>query len=209
MRPWIALILIAGATLLTVRQVMGHNHRIAIPILLVPGLVLGVQEYRFRQDVAELSHVASGIAGRPVTIHCQRLSGAMFDVTAELGYVMFDASGQPENVGHLEREACNDVLSYMHSDKEWPSLDQVVGVAVLSHESHHLAGEEVEAKTECESMQTLVPVAEQLGATPEQARALAVRYAADVYPRMPDSYTSPDCEEDGPWDQTPGDGVWP
>jgi hypothetical protein len=208
-RPWIALLLVAGVVVLVIRQVMGHNHRIAIPLLLIPALVLGVQEYRFRQDDALFSHVASGIAGHPVTIECQRLSSAMFDVGSELGYVMFDANGIPENVGHIEREACNNLRDYTHSSKQWPSLDQVVGVAVLSHESQHLAGEGSEARAECDSIQDLAMVAQELGATPDQARQLAVRYTADVYPRMPDQYRSSLCVENGEWDKTPNDGVWP
>ncbi len=148
-RPWVSLVLVVGAVALTIHHVMGHRHFVAIPILLVPGLVLGVTEYRFRQDVARFSQVASHIAGRPVTMECQRLTGALVDVTSELGYVEFDASGSPADVGRLERDACNSLRDYVHGDKRYPTFQQIIAVNVLSHEAHHLAGEMDEARTEC------------------------------------------------------------
>ncbi len=204
-----SLLLVVGAVGLTIHHMFGHRHFISIPLLLVPGLVLGVTEYQFRADVALFSEVATEIAGRPVSMQCQRLTGALVDVTAELGYVTFDASGQPGDVGRLERDACNDLRDYVHSDKSSPTFEQVIAVNVLSHESQHLAGEMDEARAECASIQRLAEVAGWLGATPEQARALAEEYATEVYPRMPAAYRSADCVMDGEWDLTPGDQQWP
>jgi hypothetical protein len=201
--------MVVGAVALTIHHAMGHRHFVLIPALLVPGLVLGVTEYRFREDVALFSQVASEVAGRPVTMQCQRLTGSLIDVTGELGYVQFDAAGQPGDVGRLEREACNNLRDYVHSSKQWPTFDQMISVNVLSHEAHHLAGEMDEARTECSSMQRLAEVAVWLGATEEQALDLAVRYANEAYPRMPAAYRNPECVADGEWDQTPGDAAWP
>ena len=204
-----SLLLVVGAVGLTIHHVFGHRHFIAIPLLLVPGLLLGVTEYQFRADVALFSDVATNIAGRPVSMQCQRLTGALIDVTAELGYVQFDASGRPGDVGRLERDACNDLRDYLHGDKSSPTFDQVIAVNVLSHESHHLAGEINEARTECASIQRLTEVAGWLGATADQARDLAERYATDIYPRMPAAYRSDECVMDGEWDLTPADQQWP
>lgn len=204
-----SLLLVAGAMALAIHHAMGHRHFFAIPVLLLPGLTLGVFEYQFRQDVELFSSVASQIAERPVTMECQRLTGALVDVSGELGYVKFDASGQPGDVGRIERDACNDLREYVHGDKQWPTLDQIIAVNVLSHESHHLAGEINEARTECSSMQDLERVAVWLGATETEAANLAARYAADVYPRMPTNYQNAECVQDGQWDLTPGDGTWP
>ena len=209
MRPWASLLLVVGAVALTIHHVLGHRHFVAIPLLLVPGLVLGATEYQFRRDVAHFSQIASQIAERPVGIQCQRLTGALVDATSELGYVKFDAAGRPGDVGRLERDACNSLRDYLHGDKKYPTFEQVIAVNVLAHESHHLAGEANEALTECASIQQLPEVAQWLGASVEQARALAERYATEVYPRMPDAYVSDECVSDGEWDQTPGDGVWP
>lgn len=201
--------MVAGAVALAIHHAMGHRHAIAIPLLLVPGLVLGVSEMRFRQDVAAFSDVASEIAGRPVIMQCQRLASALVDATSELGYVEFDAQGRPGDVGMLERDACEDLRTYIHSDMQTPSLDQILAVNVLSHESHHLAGDLNEARTECSSIQHLTDVAQWLGATPSEATALAARYVSEIYPRLPSNYISAECVPEGTWDLTPGDGIWP
>jgi hypothetical protein len=208
-RPWMSLLLVVGAVALTIHHVMGRRHFIGIPLLLVPGLVLGVTEYRHRQDVALFSDVATDIADRQVTMQCQRLTGSLVDVTSELGYVQFTAAGQPGDVGRLERDACNSLRDYVHSDKATPTFEQIIAVNVLSHESHHLAGEMNEARTECSSIQRLAEVASWLGASEDEANSLAERYVTEVYPRMPTAYISQDCVAEGEWDATPGDGVWP
>ena len=66
-----------------------------------------------------------------------------------------------------------------------------------------------EAETECAALQRLDEVAGWLGATPEQARALAERYWVDVVPRMPEGYRSRDCVDGGRLDAAPTDPVWP
>jgi hypothetical protein len=208
-RPWITLLLIAGSLAAAVRHVMGHRHPILIPLLLVPALVLGWMEWQWRQDQATFSAVATEIAGRPVSIECQRFGGALLDVTAELGYVQFDASGRPSDTGRLERTACSNLRDYLHGDKSSPPLDQVIAVQVLAHESYHLAGSRIEAEAECRAMQRLEDVAGWLGASPSQARSLADRYSTDVYPRMPSAYQTADCVDGGPLDLAPDDPTWP
>jgi hypothetical protein len=178
-------------------------------LLLLPALFLGWQEWQFRQDEAEFSAVATQIAGRDVQVQCQRFTGALVDVTAEAGYVEFDAAGRPADTGRIERDTCNDLRDWLHSDKSDPPLKQVIAVHVLGHESEHLAGIRSEAETECAAMQRLDEVAEALGATTEQARSLATRYATEVYPRMPDTYRDSECADGGALDAAPSDPTWP
>jgi len=208
-RPWVALLLTAGAVALAVRHAVGHRHPVLIPLLLVPALVLGWFEWQFRMDQHLFSAVATRIAERDVTIECQRLGGALLDVTAELGYVQFDADGRPSDVGRLEIKACQALRDYVHGDHGAPSLDQVIAVQVLTHEAYHLSGIANEAETECAAVQRLDEVAVWLGATPEQARALAVRYWEEVVPRMPDAYRSRECVDGGRLDAAPTDPLWP
>ena len=51
--------------------------------------------------------------------------------------------------------------------------------------------------------------AQQLGATPEQARNLAVLFAQDSPELKPGQYHAPGCDDGGPLDLRPGDPVWP
>ena len=208
-RPWIVALLVAGTAVASVRHLTGHRHPVLIPLLLVSALVLGWTEWQFRADQRTFSTVASRIAERDVTIECQRFSGALTDVTGELGYVQFDAAGRPSDTGRLERTACNNLRDYLHGDKAQPSLEQVVAVQVLAHEAFHLAGVRTESETECRAMQWVDEVAAWLGASEAQGRALAERYARDVYPDMPAAYRSGDCVDGGSLDLAPEDPAWP
>jgi hypothetical protein len=208
-RPWIVLLLLAASVAAGVRHAMGHKHTVLMPALLIPALFLGWQEWQFRQDEQQFSEVAQRIAERDVHVQCQRFTGALFDATAEAGYVEFNADGNPSDTGRIERDACNDLRHWLHSDKVNPPLNQVIAVQVLAHESYHLAGNSNEAETECFAMQRLDEVAQWLGATVEQARSLANTYASQVYPRMPDGYRSNECVDGGQLDTAPDDPTWP
>lgn len=85
-----------------------------------------------------------------------------------------------------------------------------LAILTLAHEAMHLGGVFDEDAAECSGLQWMPYVAEQLGATPDDARVI-VRYALDkIYPQAQGTeYWSSDCREGGPMDLTPGDGVWP
>jgi hypothetical protein len=104
---------------------------------------------------------------------------------------------------------CDNLSDYLGSDKESPTLDQVIAVHVLTHEATHVSGNTDERGTECQAMQRDAEMAEILRASRAQALHLAVRYNVEVYPRMPNGYTTPGCVENGEYDLTPDDGFWP
>ncbi len=99
-------------------------------------------------------------------------------------------------------------------------------ILTLAHESVHLAFTRAgvpldaylpvaETWANCYGLQLMPLVATRLGATPDDALAIA-RYAYDrIYPDYQgvyhegSPYWSADCRQDGPLDLTPGDGVWP
>lgn len=209
MRLIFVLVALAGAGGFTVRHVMGHRHGIVIPLLLVPGLVLGWFEYEDRMANNKLTHVASVLAGHPVHVECQRLGGALIDMGSELGYVAYDQNGRPGDTTVIKHDACVALHDWMGSDKQNPTELEIVSVHVLAHEAEHLAGYTSEAVAECRSVQTTEEAALLLGATPSQARALAISYDRDVYPRMPDDYRTSDCHGGGSLDLHPDDPRWP
>ena len=201
--------LLLGSGWLVIRQSQGKRHGIAIPLLLIPALVFGWFEYQDRRAVQVMSHAASMLAHRSVSVVCQRASGAFVDAGSELGSVQFDENGNPFDYTDLKYDACTNLRAWMGSDKRNPTLDQVIAVHVLAHESEHLAGEMSESVAECNSVQTTARTAELLGASPEQAAALAQAYVTLVYPRMPDNYVSADCTPGGKLDRHPEDPAWP
>jgi len=110
----------------------------------------------------------------------------------------------------------------------WASYDlTAIAILTLAHESIHLSGvvggvlsngvavgdPEAEAKADCFGMQWMPYVAEQLGDTPDDARAIARWFWEKVYPRALAShpeYWSPDCRPGGALDERPsGTAVWP
>lgn len=209
MRLIFVLVALAGAGLLTVRHVQGHRHGIVIPLLLVPALVLGWFEYEDRLADQRLTRAASILAGHPVHVECQRLGGALIDMGSELGYVAYGPDGKPGDTTVIKHDACQALYDWMGSDKNDPTELQIIAVHVLAHEAEHLAGYTSEAIAECRSVQTTEQAALLLGASPAQARALAVTYADDIYPRMPDDYRTTDCRDGGRLDLHPDDPRWP
>lgn len=169
----------------------------ALVLLAVVAAVPGAQRKIVERRLAK---VASALAGHPVKVHCQDGAEAFVDAGSELGWVPFDANGVPEPRTLIKRDQCKLLKAY-DKDPSNPSFDQVVAVHVLTHEAMHMRGEPSEARTECEAVQRDAFTAAALGATPEQAKALAVRYWTQVYPRMPDEYVTRDCAPGGALDE--------
>jgi hypothetical protein len=206
----IVMVLLAGAGVLGVRQAMGHAHRLALTLVLLPGLLFGFFEFENHRALDLMTHTASVLAGRDVHVTCQRLSGAFVDAGAELGYVAYDGpGGRPGDETVIKYDACQALYDWIGSDKQDPSEMQVIAVHVLAHESEHLAGITTESVAECYSVQTTERAAELLGATRAQARKLALRYAIEIYPRMPDDYRSDECHDGGRLDLHPDSTRWP
>jgi hypothetical protein len=121
----------------------------------------------------------------------------------------------------------NQHSAWNEPDDYWAAYrSYAFAVLVLAHESIHLAENRAgvlydavkptsETHANCYGLQWIPYTAGTLGATPDDAHAIA-SYAFDyVYPGFQgvtghDSpYWSVDCHENGPLDLTPNDGVWP
>ncbi len=147
-----------------------------------------------------LSHASSTLLGTHVKVDCQTLTGSALDMGRELGYVKWGPGGIPERKTLIKHQQCNDLHSYLDSSKQHPSAAQILAVHVLTHESMHMSGITNEAIAECDAMQRDTTMAEDLGARPPAAHALAVTYWLTVYPDMPDGYRSTDCRPGGSLD---------
>lgn len=196
-----------------VRGIVAHRVPwVGLAFLLVPLVGLGYTERQWQSAEQVYSAAARALAPQADGVHCQRLGETFTYAGAELGHVMFDASGDPDGTAFIAYDVCQDLTEYWQSSvrhKATPTLDEVVAVHVITHEAMHLKGVIDESLAECEALQHDAWLAEALGARPEDAQALAERYWLAVYPRMPAEYRTADCHEDGPLDLSPGDGVWP
>jgi hypothetical protein len=169
-----------------------------------------------------LGAIASEIAGRHVSVHCQSLGGELIDVSSEDGKVKFDGEGHPAGHADLKRKICK-ALDRFPRDLSLPAFrcvdtgapctkrirDDVWAAHVLAHESWHLAGQAAEDVAECNGLQTTAFVAARLGASPARAEAIAAYVWTTLYPRTPESYRSDDCHNGGKLDLHPYVATWP
>jgi hypothetical protein len=197
--------------------------RVALAII-VAG-ILGTA-FVFHERHAALQHelgpVASELAGRPVHVHCQGLTGDLLDATAEAGTVQFDSNGNPADVTNLKRAICDALRRFPHdvksrsyacvlaqADCSSSIWEDVLAVHTLAHESWHLRGNMSESLTECHALQTTAFAAELLGADPAAAQATATYALLRFYPNEPDEYRTFECYNGGPMDLRPTDPHWP
>lgn len=173
---------------------------LSVSLLVLIAVVAAIPGAERKIEERRLARVGSQLAGRHVSVHCQDGAEAFVDAGSELGWVRFDADGVPEPRTLIKRAQCQDLNSYLKHRAD-PSWDEMVAVHVLTHEAMHMRGERSEAVAECEAVQRDAVTASALGATPEQAHALALRYWQQVYPRMPDDYVSGDCGPGGRLDE--------
>lgn len=149
---------------------------------------------------SRLERAAVEVAGGPVEVHCQGLGQAFLDLGAELGFVRWGPGGVPERSTLIKRDPCAHLRTWLWSAKARPTLDQVVAVHVLTHETMHMVGITDEAHAECAAVQRDAGMAQALGASPIEAADLARRYWIEVYPRMPDGYVG-GCGAGGTYDE--------
>jgi hypothetical protein len=207
---WTALGAIAAAVVLAVRWLLRGRDSLgrprAFPVVSVVGLALVgaamlVPAVRYARLEHRLGSVATTLVGVDVTVDCQGAGQEFVDAGAELGYVRYGPDGVPERETLIKRQQCKALQSYLSSDREQPSRDQVVAVHILSHEARHMAGTTDESVAECEAVQRDALTARLLGATVEQAHALARTYWREVYPRMRDDYRTDECAPGGRLDE--------
>jgi hypothetical protein len=163
-----------------------------------------------------LSAIASSLAGRRVTIRCEGLSGALTSAGGESGRTGFTGN-KPASVSYLQEGICQTLHAYTRTVKAGEACalpcERPLAIAwslnTLAHESYHLAGVRNEAQTECYALQAIDFVARSLGASADQARALAVYSFEQLPGRMPAQYSSPECRDGGQFDLHPLSAVWP
>ncbi len=163
-----------------------------------------------------LSAISSELARRHVTIRCEGLSGALTGAQGESGRTQF-IGNKPVSVSYLQEGICQTLHAYTRTLRAGQacvlpcqrSLEIAWSLNTLAHESYHLAGVRNEAQTECYALQAIDFVARRLGASREQAQALA-SFSFDQLPRrMPPEYSSTECHNGGTYDLRPGSPVWP
>ena len=218
MLTWLAALALLGALGLTARWYVNGRRdalgrAVAFPVISVVLLLLasaaaaypGVVRHR---EERKLAQVASAIAGVKVKVVCQTLGGAFVDAGAEAGYVRWGPDGEPEHIAHIKWEQCKELRRYLHSGRHHPGFAKLEAVHVLTHEAVHTSGEKSESVTECKAVQRDAHTARLLGASDNDARALAWLYWRTVYPNMPDDYRDAGCGPGGRLDEELPTSPW-
>ncbi len=124
----------------------------------------------------------------------------------------FDADGRPADETKIRKQSCAELDALAEGRRERGLAMRpatLMAVDVLAHESWHLQGVIDEAVTECRSLQTMAWTAQQLGASAEQGRAMALAQYEGAYRRMSEPYRSGGCVDGGPLDLRPDDERFP
>jgi hypothetical protein len=198
--------------------------KLAIAAVVGSALVWWFVDRRDRVGNEErLSAIASQIAGRDVRVSCPGPIARVIGYDIVEGSVRFGADGKPFDETKIRKQSCAelDALAEGRRGEELEcttrtgtacgprGVETVMAVDVLAHESWHLSGIMDEGVTECRSLQTMAWTAEQLGATAEQGRALALAQYNGAYRQMAEAYRSRGCEDGGPLDMRPDDDRFP
>jgi hypothetical protein len=196
--------------------------RVLVLALLLSAVAVYLGPYRERQqDEAEFARIASVIAGRGVGVDCPGLFGTLTDVSSRDGSVEFGPDGRPADEAQLSDATCDRLRKFLAGDvagldclalaAHCPEAAEhaAVAVNVLSHEAWHLRGVRDEAAAQCYALQTNADTALRLGASPDEARAIALFVNRRVQPALPAEYRTADCQNGGRLDLHPEQAAWP
>ena len=217
MLTWVALTLLAVAIGLSARWSLRRRDSlgrerpfplISVLVLVALGGGLLVPVVRHHRLEGRLTAVATTLVGARSVVHCQTAGREMLDLGPELGFVRWGPGGVPEHQTLIKRAPCGRLAAYLGGDQAHPSPDEIIAVHVLSHESRHMAGTVNEASADCQAMQRDAWTARLLGASSEQALALARSYWRTVYPHMPADYVSGECAPGAALDEHLPDAPW-
>lgn len=205
MRVWFLIAATSGLLFLWIRYALGRVSRAPWRTTVVAAIAVAPLvwlEWQWQQTITEANAVVRLITARPdAAIECQRFSAALLYARGDIGYVEWqdrDERGTGDTA-FLTYDICHELRQWLNGDKSRPTRDQMIAVHVLTHEAMHVAGFRSEAETECQAMAWNAVVAEQLGATPEQAAAMSRLYAAEEWPRLRSNYRA-DCADFPMWD---------
>lgn len=190
-------------------------------VVLVPLLVVSVWQYTRREaNEDRLALAASEVAHREVDVSCPGFWARLVEITPYAGSVDFDEHGRPGDTTRLAAATCRSLERVWRGDEasftclrdggcSRDTLGAVHGLVTLAHEGWHLRGVTVEAETQCYAIQTVEPVALELGVSPSDARLVAAWVAADDAVRPANEYHSQECRPGGAYDLRPETSAWP
>ena len=157
-----------------------------------------------------LSRAATELAdNHPAKVHCNTVFDTMLDPA------MLAAGHANPETGHIgiQHPWCDRLMSYL-SHPERASRDEIMSLAIFTHESMHVRGEYSEALAECEAVQRNYRAAKLLGVPDNVARRNAWEYYNALYKLrgtvggMQTAYYSDQCAPGKALDEHLSDSTW-
>lgn len=181
---------------------------ISIPyvvILAALAIATGWPQLRFWYFERTLTTIARELSGNSqATVHCNTLFDTLFD--EDIG-----VAGHANFTTHrlvMQYPRCSLLMSYLKHPLK-ASIEELISLNVLTHESMHAKGEKNEAKTECMSVQRNAQTAKLLGVPEYLAAENAKSYYEDVYLKLQHGrYFSKECAPGKALDEHLPDAFW-
>jgi len=157
-----------------------------------------------------LSATATELAdGHRARVHCNTVWDTMLDTQMLASGHAVIATGE---IG-LQHPWCGTLRSYMNHPQR-ANTEELWALAMLTHESMHVRGEENEARTECQAVQRNYRTAKLLGVPDPIARKNALDYYQIIYQErgriggLQSEYYSTECRPGGLMDEHLEDSTW-
>ncbi|STY29877.1 Uncharacterised protein [Legionella wadsworthii] len=151
-----------------------------------------------------LTKVANELAeNHPAKVHCNTLFDTLFDEEVK---VMGHADPKTGYIV-IQYPKCYLLMDYVRHP-ERASMDEIMALDILTHESMHVRGEINEAKTECQAVQRNYRTAKLLGVSDYFAKQNALDYYNNLYLKRHDGYTSKECAPGKAMDEHLSDSTW-
>jgi hypothetical protein len=158
-----------------------------------------------RRRVTTTKRVKVHVHGGGVAYRTKRVTTWQTKTVQRTAYAQVTAAPAPCYAGQ-------DRSLVSPADTYWGAYFQyALAMLAVAHEAVHLGNDASEVHANCYGLQWVRYVAQQLGASDDDAAAIA-RYVAEVvYPRYEavPGYWSADCVAGGPLDLHPADPAWP
>ncbi|STX51017.1 Uncharacterised protein [Legionella busanensis] len=151
-----------------------------------------------------LTNIARQLSQNPAAVvHCNTLFDTIFD--EEVGVA--GHADIKKGFIVIQYPKCKLLRDYI-SHPEQATVDELISLNILTHESMHVRGEYDEAKTECQAVQRNFLTAKLLGVPALIAKENALDYYARVYLKRRDRYFSKDCAAGKALDEQLPDSIW-
>lgn len=188
------------------RELTGHLaiSKFYLAVLIILALAFAWPPFHLWRFERLLSATARQLAeNHPAKVHCNTLFDTLFDEEAR---VMGHADPKTGYIV-IQYPLCSTLMDYLKHPYR-ASMDEIISLHILTHESMHTRGEYDEAKAECQAVQRNFRTAKLLGVPDSTAKQNALEYYKKHYLMRSDSYFSKECAPGKAMDEHLSDAVW-